>query len=103
MPETLTQAVREAVAAMPWLAPSDGAAVDLALTYAAQIDAVMAEGDSQSVTRALYLGPHLLNTLRAIGGTPLERKVLDIDEPAGGKLAQLKAEAERLRSSRRSA
>ncbi len=98
MPETLTQAVREAVAAMPWLTASDRAAVELALAYAAQIDAVMVAGDPQEVTRALYLGPHLLNTLRALGGTPAERKMLSGHrEATAGKLADLRA-AHRRRS-----
>ncbi len=92
MPESLTESVETAVAAMLWLKPSDRAAVDLALTYAGQIDAVLETGDAQQIVKALYLGPHLLNTLRAIGGTPAERKALiGQHEPATGKLAELRA------------
>ena len=43
------------------------------------------------VTKALYLGPHLLNTLRALGGAPAERKALGEQELVGGKLAQLRS------------
>ncbi len=74
MPESLTESVHAAVDDMTWLKPSDRAAVDLAFTYAAQIDAVLETGDAQQIVKALYLGPHLLNTLRALGGTPLSAR-----------------------------
>ena len=76
--------------AMTWLKPSDGAAVALARTYAARIDEALEFGEGQEVTKALYLGPHLLNTLRALGGAPAERKLLGTEEAVGGKLAQLR-------------
>ncbi len=87
----LSDAVRDAVAAMPWLKPSDGAAVDLALLYAARIDEAVESADGQELTKALYLGPHLLATLRALGGAPAERKALGVEESVGGKLAQLRS------------
>ena len=87
----LTESVESAVAGMDWLKPTDRAAVDLALTYAARIDEALATGEGQEVTKALYLGPHLLNTLRALGGTPAERAVLASDKAPEGKLAQLRA------------
>ena len=49
----LTTSVEAAVAG---LAPTDQAAVDLALTYAARIDEALATGEGQEVTKALYLG-----------------------------------------------
>ena len=91
MSTSLVQSVQAAVAAMKWLAPSDQAAVDLALTYAARIDEALEFAEGQEVTKALYLGPHLLNTLRALGGTPGERKAMGVEEAVGGKLAQLRA------------
>jgi hypothetical protein len=83
--------VQTAVEQMHWLAPTDRAAVDLALTYAKRIDEALEYGEGQEVTKALYLGPHLLNTLRALGGTPAERKALVGEEAVVGKLAALRA------------
>ena len=88
---TLETSVKGAVKAMTWLRPSDRAAVELALAYARRIDGALVDGDGQEVTRALYLGPHLLNTLRALGGAPAERQTLAVEEVVGGKLAQLRA------------
>lgn len=88
---SLVESVRAAIGAMHWLQASDRAAVDLALTYAARIDAALEYEDGQEVTKALYLGPHLLNTLRALGGAPAERKALGVEEAVGGKLAQLRS------------
>jgi hypothetical protein len=88
---SLSEAVERAVGAMTWLKPTDGAAVDLARVYAARIDEALETADGQEVTKALYLGPHLLNTLRALGGAPAERKALGAEEAVGGKLAQLRS------------
>lgn len=87
----LRRSVEAAVSHMSWLQPADRAAVDLALTYADRIDEALATGEGQEVTKALYLGPHLLKTLAELGGTPAGRKALEIREEAGGKLAQLRA------------
>lgn len=88
---SLSDSVTDSVGKMTWLTDTDRAAVDLALTYAARIDEALDTGEGQEVTKALYLGPHLLNTLRALGGTPAERKALQVDAPVAGKLAQLRA------------
>ena len=88
---TLEESVKQAVGEMSWLAPTDQAAVDLALTYARRIDEALEYGEGVEVTKALYLGPHLLNTLRALGGAPAERKALHAEEVVGGKLAQLRS------------
>ena len=93
MERSLQESVQAAVSLMGWLKPTDGAAVDLALTYAARIDEALGTGEGQEVTKALYLGPHLLNTLRALGGTPAERKAMNVEEAVGGKLAQLRSVA----------
>jgi len=81
------------VAAATWLKPTDKTALDLALTYARRIDAALATGEGQEVTKALYLGPHLLNTLRELGMTPGARKELDIEGEVSGKLDDLRKRA----------
>lgn len=60
----------------------DGALVDLALRYAHQIDAGVQTG-GQDATKALYLGPHLLKALGALGCTPESRGVCNIPEADG--------------------
>lgn len=85
-PEGVLGAVTAAVEAMTWLTPSDRGMASLALEYARRIDAAE---DEKSVG---WLGPHLANALRALGGTPAERKALGIEEQVRGKLAELRAE-----------
>ncbi len=82
---TLRASVESAVGQMPWLQESDRATVDLALEYAGAID------DAEDKGKALFLGPHLLNALRALGGAPADRKALGVEEEAKGKLAHLRA------------
>ncbi len=84
-PESLVAVVTAAVQAMTWLGPSDRAMVGLALEYARRID--VAE-DEKAVG---WLGPHLGNALRSLGGTPAERKALGIEEQVRGKLAEIRA------------
>ncbi len=84
-PATVLGAVTAAVTAMTWLQPSDQALVALALAYARTIDTAE---DKKTVG---WVGPHLANTLRALGGAPAERKALGIEEPVRGKLAELRA------------
>ena len=81
------------VAAASWLKPTDQTAIDLAFTYARRIDSAIATGEGQEVTKALYLGPHLLNTLRELGLTPGARKDLDIEGEVSGKLSDLRKRA----------
>ncbi len=83
--QTLTEAVTAAMGEMPWLKPSDGAMMALALSYAAQIDAA---ADAKAVG---WLGPHLGNVLRSLGGAPGDRKALGLDEAVRGQLAVLRA------------
>lgn len=82
-PTGLLGAVTSAVVAMPWLTPSDGGMVALALKYAEEID-------SDETGKALFLGPHLVNALKALGGAPADRKALGVGEQVRGKLAQLR-------------
>lgn len=65
----LLAAVDRAVVSMSWLSDKDDAAVALAREYARQIDAAVALG-GQDATKGMHLGPHLLRTLDALGGTP---------------------------------
>jgi len=84
-PATVLGAVTAAVDAMTWLQASDRALVALAYEYARTIDAA---GDPKTVG---WVGPHLANVLRALGGAPADRKALGIEEPVRGKLAELRA------------
>lgn len=78
----LVQAVRDALDVKP-PAPEDGAAAELALTYARDIDA---GGDLSK------LGPALLAALEALGLTPRARKAVKADDaPAANPLDQLAA------------
>lgn len=86
----LERAVEDSLASMT-LTGADAGAMQLARTYAGQIDAVLATGDPYERTKALYLGPHLLNALSALGGTPAGRKAASEGKGAvGGQLAQLR-------------
>lgn len=73
IPGPLERQIDAAESEMTWLTGADKAAVELARVYARRIDEATISGEGQEVTKALYLGPHLLNTLRALGGTPDER------------------------------
>lgn len=98
----LVGAVNAATEAMPWLTDSDQATVDLALSYAEAIDEGLARG-GQDATKALYLGPHLLKALQALGGTPLERRAIEQalnGEGGGGKLGKLRDEVAAQRAKR---
>lgn len=91
----LAASVDEATAAMDWLIPADKAAVDLAKSYAETIDLAIESGEPLAVTKALYLGPHLLNALAALGGTPAGRRALELKEESRGKLATVRDLRER--------
>lgn len=91
--ETLVEAFDRSVAAMSWLEASDDGLVALGRTYAEQIDQVLQadDVDAQTKTKTLYLGPHLVNALRELGGSPGTRKEITQGEGAvGGKLAQFR-------------
>lgn len=83
-PEGVLAAVQSAVAAMTWLTPSDAGLVALAVEYARKIDAA----EDEKVVG--WMGPHLANTLRALGGSPGDRQALGIEETVRGKLAELR-------------
>lgn len=77
-PGPLEAALAGAVAAATWLVASDMGAVELAAVYARRIDKgtlefLAGEIDSTDYNKVLYLGPHVLNTMKAIGLSPAER------------------------------
>lgn len=81
LPTSLEFRVRQTLKDAPWVESTDQAAVDLAAVYARRIDQATAEFESGEIsssdfTKALYLGPHLLNTLKALGGAPEDRQKL---------------------------
>lgn len=88
LPGPLEGALRKSVAAASWLQATDSAAVELAAMYAQRIDqgAVefrLGEIDSSTYNKVLYLGPHLLNTLKAVGLSPEDRmKIMLATGPA---------------------
>lgn len=73
-PVSLAESVRMSVGAAEGLIEADLAAVDLAVSYASAIDEALDDGDPALITKALYLGPHLLKTLESLGLTPAGRK-----------------------------
>lgn len=82
----LEAALAKAVVAATWLKESDMGAVELAAVYARRIDHgtrefIDGEIDSTAYNKVLYLGPHVLNTMKAIGLSPVER--LKIMEAVG--------------------
>lgn len=88
----LTTSVRKAVKAMHWLDESDKAAVDLAIRYAKEIEAAADSGDeAHSAKMIAWMGPHLLNALKSLGGTPAERKALGAERQAKSRLAEIRA------------
>ena len=124
--ENLEEAVESTVSQMDWLTDTDRAMVELALSYARQIDMVnmtaVAAADQiktlsddtdpeiaaalldsankalAASSRVLYLGPHLHNTLKALGGDPMARKEITgadsgNDEAPVDPLAAMRAQA----------
>lgn len=68
----LEAAVVESIDALPKKLPKQyEAAVSLARLYAHNIDESVST-DTEQATKALYLGPHLLNILRPLGCFPAE-------------------------------
>jgi len=78
--------VDAAIAQMTWLKPSDYAMVTLALKYAQQMDSAV--DDARAVG---YLGQQLHAVLRSLGGSPAERRALNIESAPNGKLGELRA------------
>jgi len=88
---SLVDSVTTATASMHWLGDTDRAMVDLAIRYAERIEEAAAEGGDQSFKMVGWLGPHLANTLKSLGGAPAERKALGVEKAVKGRLAELRA------------
>jgi len=78
-------AVQTAIDAMHWLKPSDDGMVLLAVKYAERIDAA-GPGDN-----VVGIGQQLAFVLKSLGGSPVERKALNVEGEGNGKLAELRA------------
>lgn len=68
---SLLEEVREAIAKMETL-DQDKGLIALAERYAHMITEVAKTGGREAVS-VMYLGPHLFNMLRELGGTPMQR------------------------------
>lgn len=111
----LRDAVRDAVGAMDWLTPTDGAMRALALRQAEEIEKAVDRAEEAAaiirdsggdpgiykrlqkleamceVTKTVgWLGPQLQGVLRDLGGTPAARAAMKKDKPVGSRLAQLR-------------
>ena len=91
----LVDSVDRAVAQMHWLTPADQGLVDVARRYAQQIEDAEVEGGEVAWKMVGWLGPHLVNTLKSLGGSPAERQALGVNQEVRGKLAELRAARER--------
>ncbi len=83
----LVTSVRRSVKAMHWLTDSDKATVDLALRYAQTIEDT-GGGDPRTLAA---LGQQLLSTLKALGGTPSDRKAIGAEPQVKSRLAEIRA------------
>jgi len=92
--QSLVDSVTAAVDSMHWLGDSDQAMVDLAIRYAKQIEDAAEQGGDVAFKMVGWLGPHLANTLKSLGGAPAERKALGVDKAVKGRLAELRAARE---------
>jgi hypothetical protein len=107
---SMRETVDGAIAQMTWLTPSDQGLVATARTYADQIDAslqlqhgvkcdhcdeVTTVADQTEITKAIYmLAPNLQNTLKQLGGSPHDRKALEIKEGKRGRLSTIRQKRE---------
>lgn len=118
----LRDAVKSAVDAMDWLAPTDEAMKTLALRQAEEIEKAVDRADELAaiaaeaaleganiyhrlkkleamceVTKTVgWLGPQLQGVLRDLGGAPAARAAMRKDKPVGSRLAQLRDAAARV-------
>jgi hypothetical protein len=82
--EGLVEAVEASLKAMDWLGPADAGLVALAKAYAMEIDA------ADDVKTVRWVGPQLFNVLKALGGSPADRKALGLEQNVRGKLDELR-------------
>lgn len=89
---SLRKATEQSIAAMTWLTPTDEAAKQATIVAASAVDDLLAAGDTG---KAVFALPHLINSLKAIGGTPAERKALNAsgDDEDTSELGQMRKRA----------
>ena len=88
----LVTSVRKAVKAMHWLEESDQASADLAVRFAKDIESAAASGDPDRTSKVLATtGRELMAALKALGGTPAERRALNVERQAKSRLAEIRA------------
>jgi hypothetical protein len=71
----------------------DAGAVQLGREYADRIDEAIATSEGTELTKALYLGPHILGVCKELLATPAARAAADKgdEDNVGGKLKHLRA------------
>lgn len=85
---SLTQNLKHAT----WLTESDQPAVDLAYTYAHQLDDVFATGTDEQIRKHVgWIGPHFLRTCTELGLTPTARRALRQVQEDNARLSELRA------------
>lgn len=95
--QTIYSRTEASIKAMDWLEESDEALKKLTLNYAKLLDAAITDYETGSLTVAefhklLRLGPDLLSSLAAMGGTPATRKAIQGEvEQAVSDVDELKA------------
>ena len=84
----------------PQVAEVDAGLVALGAAIADQIDDALENGEGQERTKALYLGPHLVNILRELHATPEARRAANViitdakgGAPSGSSRAGARLEA----------
>jgi len=75
----------------------DAGAVQLGREYADRIDEAIATAEGQELTKALYLGPHILGVFRELLATPAARAAADRGEEneVSGQLKNLRSIAQK--------
>lgn len=100
----LRQAFDLAVKSSTAIEDVDAALVELGRTTADRIDAAVAAGEGQELTKALYLTPHVMNVLRELLATPAARAAADLklpndDDDVEGNVSSMRDAARRRRRS----
>ena len=90
----LEAAVRRSIDALKdELGPADDAMAELAVTLARRLDTANESGDQESISKALWLSPHLAGVLRSLGVSPEGRRKAAMGDPRPrtGALERLRA------------
>lgn len=96
---SMAEAVGRSINAATWLTPSDEAAKELALHYAALLDMAWESGELVELNKAhAVAGPNLQKTLGSLGLTAVDRAALTGPEaPKESKTDELKRKREERR------